>query len=248
VPDRGLDRHRHPHGGAYRRTPVRHLPTIMDRLDAAGLAWRLYAATKAAHSPQQWNVPYGWAICPTFADCLYTQQSRHEVPNRRVIGDAAAGRLPSFSVVLPNVRHSQHNLDSMRAGDNWIGRVVAAIENGPDWSSTAIFITYDDCGCFYDHVPPPRGLGVRVPMVIVSPYARAGFTDSRTASFSSMLAFAERTLGVAPLSERDAGAYAYADSFDFTQTPQAPVRLRSRPVGARERTWLRAHPAPPDGT
>ena len=57
------------------------------------------------------------------------------------------------------------NRVSMLKGDNWIGDMVSAIMNGPDWSSTAIFITYDECGCFYDHVPPPPGRGLRIPMV-----------------------------------------------------------------------------------
>jgi hypothetical protein len=66
----------------------------------------------------------------------------------------------------------------MAVGDNWIGQVVSAIENGPQWSSTAIFLTYDDCGFFYDHVAPPSGLGIRVPMIIASPCARPGYTSA----------------------------------------------------------------------
>ena len=79
----------------------------------------------------------------------------------------------------------------MAQGDNWIGSIVNAIEQGPQWTSTAIFITWDDCGCFYDHVPPPPGLGIRVPMLLVSPYAKAGYTDSAAASFASILAYTE---------------------------------------------------------
>src|SRR5439155_1658622 len=90
----------------------------------------------------------------------------------QVIDDATNGTLPTVSIVTPTNSKSQHNFYSMKMGDNWIGQVVQAIENGPQWSSTAIFITYDDCGCFYDHVAPPAGLGIRVPMVIVSPYAK----------------------------------------------------------------------------
>ena len=84
----------------------------------------------------------------------------------------------------------------MLTGDNWIGQLVNALQASPNWSSTAIFITYDDCGCFYDHVAPgknPDGTpqGVRVPMVIVSPYAKRGGTDSNTATFASFLKFTE---------------------------------------------------------
>ena len=104
----------------------------------------------------------------------------------------------------------------MTVCDDWIGQVVSAIENGPDWNSTAIFSTWDDCGCFYDHVPPPKGDGVRVPMIIISPYAKPGYTDSTVSTFASMLAFIEHNFGVAPLSNVDAKSYYYTNSFDFS--------------------------------
>ena len=137
---------------------------------------------------------------------------------------------------------SQHNGNSMLVGDNWIGRVVNAIENGPAWSSTAVFITYDDCGCFYDHVAPPPGLGFRMPMVIVSPYVKAGYTDSKVATFASMLAFIERNFHLAPLGASDASAYDYAHAFDFSQAPLSPIRMVVSPVPASELAWITAHP------
>jgi phospholipase C len=130
---------------------------------------------------------------------------------------------------MPIPKNSQHNGDSMQTGDNYLGSVVSAVMNGPQWSSTAIFITYDDCGCFYDHVPPPAGLGIRVPMVIVSPYAIAGHTDHNVASFASMLAYTEHTLGLAALGSADQNAYDYSQSFDYSQTPLAPAVLTQRP-------------------
>ena len=129
----------------------------------------------------------------------------------------------------------------MAVGDNWIGQVVSAIQSGPDWASTAIFITYDDCGCFYDHVPPPNSeWGIRVPMVIVSPYARAGYTDSNDATYASMLAFAEGTLGLTPLNNTDATAYNYSNAFDYTQPPLlAPLRPTDTHISRRERLKVR---------
>jgi phospholipase C len=130
----------------------------------------------------------------------------------------------------------------MRLGDNWIGQAVSAIENGPDWRSTAIFITYDDCGCFYDHVAPPAGRGIRVPMVIVSPYARAGFTDSTTATFSGMLAYIEHTFGLAALASADAAAYDFRNAFDYSQSPLPPIPLGRTPVPRAELRRIAAHP------
>jgi Phosphoesterase family len=241
VPDYSLDPALYPFGGAYKATPVKHVPTIMDRLDAAGLSWRLYATGGPGGSP------YGWAICPTFAGCLYTAQHNNQMPSEQVISDAQAGTLPNFSVVLPSNENSQHNGDSMLQGDNWIGSVVSAIQDGVQWPSTAIFITYDDCGCFYDHGPPPSGWGIRVPMVIVSPWAKPGHRDPRRASFSSMLAFTEHNFGLPPLTSRDAPAYDYQYSFDFTAPPSlAKTRLTHSPIPAWEARRIKKHPADPD--
>ncbi|MHB8490554.1 MAG: alkaline phosphatase family protein [Candidatus Dormibacteria bacterium] len=239
VPDPSLNPAQYPYGGAYRSTPVQHVDTIMDRLDAAGLSWKLYTSD------------YDWAICPTFADCLDTSQKLNMVAPSQFTTDAQNGTLPSFSILLPQGGNSgatsQHNGTSMAVGDNWIGAAVSAVENGPDWSSTAIFITWDDCGCFYDHVPPPVSTwGIRVPMIIVSPYAKPGFTDSTNATFGSMLAFTEATFGLAPLGPNDAAAYDYSNAFNYQQTPLAPVPMTQRPISLAEQQYLAANPPNPN--
>jgi phospholipase C len=217
----------------------------MDRMDAAGLTWRIYAP-----GPSGTTKPfgYGWAICPTFAECLNGPQSNNVPSPDQVMTDAQSGDLPNLSIVIPSSPNSQHNGSSMLQGDNWIGSVVDAIMQGPDWNTTAIFITWDDCGCFYDEVPPPPGLGIRVPMIIVSPYARAGYTDRTVASFASLLAFTEHVLALQPLATADASAYDYLGAFDFLQTPLSSISLSRTPIPQPEREWLRAHPPPPDST
>ena len=240
IPDYRLDPSRFPYGGPYRPTQVRPMPTIMDELDRAGMSWKLYTAAPGNG--------YLWAICPTFAKCLYTGLRNRQVSTGQVLSDAQTGSLPNFSVVLPTVRVSQHNEGSMRAGDNWIGQVISGIEHGPDWRSTAVFITYDDCGCFYDHVAPPPGLGIRTPMVIVSPWARAGTVDSTDASLASMLAFTEHTFGLSPLNENDANAYDYANAFDFDQAPLAPVPMTRSKLSERAHEVSENPVEDPDGT
>jgi phospholipase C len=208
----------------------------MDRLDQAGLGWKFYAATRrTGHG-------YLWSFCPTFARCLYTPRHRNLVPRDTVVGDAKHGRLPAFSAVLPSPRLSQHNTYSMAQGDNWIGRVVSAVEKGPEWSSTAIFITYDDCGCFFDHVAPPSGFGPRLPMVIVSPYAKSHHTDHTTASLASILAFTEHTFGLPALGEKDSAAYDYSHSFDYDQPPLAPAPMTHTTISHAERQRLKTIP------
>jgi phospholipase C len=147
---------------------------------------------------------------------------------------------------------AQHNGHSMGRGDNWIGKVVNEIEHSRDWSSTAIFITYDDCGCFYDHVRPgknPDGTqqGIRLPMVIVSPYAKRSYTDSHSASLASILRFTEKTFGLKALNVNDARAYDYANTFNFGAQPTgARVQLRQYAIPAASRRYLAAHPVNED--
>ena len=249
--------------GPYRPSPVKNVPTILDRLDAAGLSWKLYTETTTT------DKGYLWSICPTFASCLY-DTNNYDLPNPNwttqaaFLADAAAGTLPAYSAVLPSYRMSQHNSASMLVGDNYIQSLVSAVMNGRQWQSTAIFITYDDCGCFYDHVPPPAGsgLGIRVPMVIISPQAKAAYVDHTVASFDSMLAFVEQNWELPPLTTADAHAYDYCHSFVFTNLPctgpatntpnvtaaAAPthVQLRLSPVPRASINYTATHPADPN--
>ena len=220
-------------GGAFEKTPVKSIPTIMDRIGAAGLTWKLYGANSTQGG-------YIWSICPTFAECLDTSQDANLVPDAQFLTAAADGTLPSFSVVTPggpDVANSCHNGVSITACDNWTGQLVSAVERGPDWSSTAIFVTWDDCGCFYDQVPPatnPDGTaqGPRVPLIIVSPYAKPGYTDTTATSFAGILAYTEHTFGLAPLGANDAAAYPFTNAFDYGQVPVNPARMVHRPLPA----------------
>jgi phospholipase C len=232
VPDRSL---RLPNGGAFEPTRVHYIPTIMDRLDAAGLTWKIYGAVKGQGS-------YGlWDICPTFAECVYTHQDANLVANSQFAQDAAEGKLPDFSVVTPGgdgtFLESCHNKESMRACDNFTGEVVSEVEKSPDWSTTALFVTYDDFGGFYDQVYPgtdsnPDGTqqGPRTPMIIVSPYARRGYTDTTHATFCGILAYTEHLFGLSPLGPNDAHAYDFHKAFNYSQAPLLPVHMVKRPL------------------
>jgi phospholipase C len=225
-------------GGAFEPTPASHMPTIMDRLHANGLSWRIYGQNTQPSGSGGVAKGYGWDICPSFAECLDTKQITNNLPVPMFIKNANAGKLASFSVVTPGgtaTADSEHNGFSMTAGDDWVGQIASAIMNGPEWKSTALFITWDDCGCFYDQVPPgsnPDGTprGPRSPLIIVSPFARRGFTDTKTTTFAGILAFVERTFGLSPLGTNDANAYPFTNAFNFAQAPLAPVPMLTRPV------------------
>src|SRR5205085_1293778 len=99
------------------------------------------------------------------------------------------------SWVVPSIRNSEHPPSPIWRGQAWVTRIVNAIMRSPDWSSSAIFIAWDDWGGFYDHVQPPRvdasGYGIRVPGIMISPYARRGYIDHQTLSFDAYLKFIE---------------------------------------------------------
>jgi phospholipase C len=222
VPDPALSL---PNGGAFEPTSAQYVPTIMDKLDGAAKSWRIYTP----------SVDSDLSVCPSFAECEFGAQLHDLLPTGQLLTDASAGTLPDYSLVIPAGNNSQHNTRSMAAGDNWIGQAVSALEKGPEWSSTAVFITYDDCGCFYDHVTPgtnPDGSqqGIRVPLVIVSPYAISGHTDSTPASTASILRFTEETFGLTPLGPNDAGAYDFSNSFDYAQAPLPGPAMVQQPV------------------
>ncbi len=228
VPDPSLSL---PNGGAFKPTPVPRAPSIMDRLSAAGLSWENFAASATQKG-------YAWSVCPPIASCLYTKQKSHSHPDSKFLKEAKAGALPSFSIISPgnnNVFNSWHNGFSTTAGDNWLGKIANAVMNGPEWNSTALFVTWDDCGCFYDQVPPPKEPdgqqeGPRLPMVIISPYAKHGYTDTTATTYAGVLAYVEQTFGLAPLGVNDADAYPFTNAFNYSQKPLKPVRMVTRPI------------------
>jgi phospholipase C len=143
--------------------------------------------------------------------------------------DAQNGTLPQVSWVIPNSQLSEHPPASVATGMKYVTGLVNAVMNSPLWNSTAIFIAWADWGGFYDHVDPPKvdqyGLEIRVPGLVISPYARQGYVDHRTYSFESWLKIIEERFGVMPMTGRDNTANDMTDAFDFTQQPRPPVLL-----------------------
>jgi uncharacterized protein (TIGR03437 family) len=143
--------------------------------------------------------------------------------------DAQNGALPQVSWVIPNSDLSEHPPGNIVTGMTYVTGLVNAVMNSPLWNTTAIFIAWDDWGGFYDHVDPPTvdqyGLGIRVPGLVVSPYARQGYVDHKTYSWESWLRIIEERFGVSPMTGRDNTANDMSDAFDFTQQPRPPVLL-----------------------
>jgi phospholipase C len=162
---------------------------------------------------------------------------------------AKAGTLPAVSWVTPNGTVSEHPPALISAGQTYVTGLINAIMRSPDWDSTAIFLAWDDWGGFYDHVDPPKvdenGYGLRVPALVISPYARQGYIDHQTLSFDAYLKFIEDDfLGGQRLDPRTDGRPDprpdvredapqlgdIAADFDFSQSPRAPVILPLHPL------------------
>jgi phospholipase C len=157
---------------------------------------------------------------------------RHIVPVDQFAIDAAGGSLPAVSWISTPSVVSEHPPSSTCVGENWTVGLLQALASGRDWRSTAVFITWDDFGGFYDHVPPQQvdqyGLGFRVPLLVVSPYARSGYIDHAQAEFSSVLKFIEADFGVANLTDRDLNTTDLTQLFDFRQSARPAPELQQR--------------------
>jgi phospholipase C len=141
------------------------------------------------------GTPDIWNPLPSFTDVQRDHQLSNIQPTWRFLADARDGTLPDVSWVTPDQSHSDHPPANIHAGQAYVTDLINTVMRGPDWDSTAIFLIWDDWGGFYDHVRPPRadrnGYGVRVPSLVISPFARAGFIDHQTLSFDAINNFIE---------------------------------------------------------
>src|SRR5436305_746310 len=166
----------------------------------------------------------------------------------QITAAAGGGTLPAVSWVVPDQAHSDHPPANVHAGQSYVTNLINAAMKGPDWSSSAVILTWDDWGGFYDHVVPPyvdlNGYGMRVPSLVISPYARRGFIDHQALSFDAFNKFIEDDfLGgqrLDPTSDgrpdprpdvRDAQPHLgnLAEDFDFSQAPRPPMVLPLNP-------------------
>ena len=250
-------------GQGYRAHPTDPAPydwtDLTYLLYNAGVSWRYFVdqggqpdcvdsqmfclpRAQTAGTPDIWNP------LPGFETVHRDGQLQNVQPSSSYFRDAAVGNLPAVSWVVPNQRNSEHPPASIRAGQAWVTRVVNAAMAGPDWNSTAIFLSWDDWGGFYDHVVPPienaQGYGLRVPGIVISPYAKSGFVDHHLLSTDSYLKFIEddflagaridpatdgRPDGRSFLAENAPGLGNLIEDFNFSQPPRPPLFLQRRP-------------------
>jgi phospholipase C len=211
-------------------------PTLTDIFDTAKISWRYYAPSAGSiwtgpNAIQHLCVPN--VAPPNGTSCTGPDWTNNVIlKNTQILTDIANGQLASVSWVIPTGQESDHALNNNGSGPSWVASVVNAIGNSQYWSNTAIIISWDDWGGWYDHVAPPAIInsyeyGLRVPLIVVSPYAKPGYISHQVNDFGSILKFIEATFGVGNIAPGASPAYADAttntgdlsDCFNFTQTP-----------------------------
>jgi phospholipase C len=194
-------------------------------------------------------VPGIWNPLPHFVTVHQDNQLGNIKQFSEFLAAAKAGTLPEVSWVVPNGAVSEHPPASVQAGQAYVTEIINTVMQSPDWDSTAIFLTWDDWGGFYDHVVPPtvdvNGYGLRVPGLVISPYAKKGFIDHQTLSFDAYLKFIEdiflsgqrldpKTDGrpdPRPTVRENVSILGdLLSDFDFNQTPLQPLVLPIHPT------------------
>ena len=190
--------------------PCYNIANVPQELTTAGLSWKYYGTAPVWDAPQ------------------YIQGLKNTpgVSSTQIITDAKAGNLPNVSFVTPGEdSQSDHPPQPTQPAQNFVSSIVNAIMHSSEWNSTAIFVTWDDFGGWYDHVPPPQvdgtGLGPRVPLLVISPWAKPGFISAQQGEFASFDKFIEEVFGLPSLGARDslAGTSDLMDYFNFSQAP-----------------------------
>ncbi|MDP9329935.1 MAG: phospholipase [Actinomycetota bacterium] len=253
-----------------RRTPGAHQDLNSDSpyawtdltylLHSAGVSWGYFVASGTQPDcasgevicpakPQRAQTPDIWNPLPGFQTVKDDGELGNIQPVQNFFSNARAGTLPAVSWVIPNDANSEHPPSSIGRGQAWVTGVVDAVMRSPNWKSSAIFLSWDDWGGFYDHVRPPtvngQGLGLRVPGIVISPYARTGLIDHQQLSTASYLRFIEddflrgQRLNPATdgrpdsrpfIAEDQPGLGDLTDDFDFGRRPIRPFILPLYPA------------------
>jgi len=198
---------------------------LSDLLEAKSLSWHYY---QAHMGPSLWNGPD--AIQHIRDGAGYRRYVT--APPEHVINDITAGHLADVVWVTPTLSDSDHPGNN-GSGPSWVAWVVNTIGKSPYWNTTAIFVVWDDWGGWYDHVKPPLynsyELGFRVPMIVISPYAKPHYVSHNQHEFGSILKFAEETFGLGSLGTTDQRADDLSDCFNFSQVPR-PFKAIKAPL------------------
>jgi phospholipase C len=185
--------------------------TLADLLDNAGVSWRYYTPTAGTI----WTGPNAIShlrFGPDWSNDVVLKPAQ-------ILTDIANGQLANVSWVIPTGQESDHAAGNLGLGPSWVASVVNAIGQSQYWDNTVVLITWDDWGGWYDHVAPPvinsYEYGFRVPLIVVSPFAKQGYVSHVTHDFGSILKFIEGVFNLPSLGYADATADDLSDCFNF---------------------------------
>ncbi|MGB6646154.1 MAG: alkaline phosphatase family protein [Candidatus Cybelea sp.] len=219
---------RNPNGP--QRRPCYDYQTLGDELDNATLSWRFYASAFGSASSGDGEA---WSAYQAINHIYHGPDWKNVIsPNWKFITDVRAGKLANFTWITPVCDDSDHVDCAGGYGPSWVSALVNTVGKSKFWSSTAIFVQWDDWGGLYDHVPPPYrdrdGLGFRVPLLVISPYAKANYVSHEQYETAGVLRFAEDLFGLDQLAAADRRATSPArDCFDFSQPPRPFVKIEA---------------------
>jgi phospholipase C len=212
-------------------TVLQNVPTIFDRLQAAGVSWKFYVENydpkitylnPSAQSNRESQVV--WVPLLNFPRFISNKDlSSHIVDLSQYFVDLQQGSLPAVAYIVPSGA-SEHPPEYPASGEREVKSLLQELMRSSSWNSSAFMLLYDDWGGWYDHVLPPQvdaqGYGPRVPGLLVSPYAKKGYIDNTQLDFTSVLKFIETNWNVASLETRDANANNFLTAFDFSKAPR----------------------------
>jgi len=217
---------RDPKGNLTKHGTCFEFPTVGEQLSEAGLDWAYYSAVPGQPG-YFWNAYNG--VSNVFHTDLWHEHVRSV---ERLLDDIEAGALPAVTWITPRFQLSDHPPFSTGHAHNWVTSIVNAVMRSEMWEHTAIFLTWDEWGGFYDPILPPQvdpvGLGIRVPMLTISPYARRGVIDDELGEFSTPLRFISDNWGLEPLTDRIRNAHNFEHVFDFAKRPRPPEIAKER--------------------
>jgi phospholipase C len=216
--------------GTYGSTyPCFNINSLATEANAIHATWKYYA-------PSFNTAGYVWSTFDAIRPVRFSAQWRtNVVPTADFLGDVTNGHLPALSWLVGDFYQSEHPNASECQGQDWTVEEINALMSSPYWKSTAIILTWDDYGGFYDHVGPPSAgsfmLGPRVPTLVISPYSRPGLVSHKQYDFRSIDTFVERTLGLPHLTNYNRSVHSVGGMLNPHRSPLPPLRLKPLSCG-----------------
>ncbi len=206
--------------------PCFNMKTLADEASAAGISWKYYASPKGQSG-------YLWSTFDAIRHIRYSRRwTTNVAPPSRFTQDLKSGKLAALTWLMPPFPQSDHPPRSVCVGENWTVNQINAVMRSPAWKSTAIVLTWDDFGGFYDHVRPPAEspytLGPRVPAIVISPYSRPRFVAHSQMDFRSVVKFVEDQFHLPHLMKYDRNVHSLASMLNLKRKPLRPLILKDR--------------------